>query len=98
MKTALRFFLLRPVIGVTDFAAFVRLSCWLFRHRIMSVTAPGMTSAYSLYSHPQSLKGPPFINCINHVVRTSGGVATIRPDHRRNGRLVKFDGQYEYFF
>ena len=65
---------------------------------VVAMSSPGVTSTYSPNSHPETFKNSPLIDCIYHIVGTGRCIATIGSNERRNGRLVKANGQNKDFF
>lgn len=67
----------------------------LFGHRIISARTPRMTPGDSFHTDPGSFNNPPFVNGFDRVLRAGGCVAAMRAQHRRQGRLVNANRQYE---
>ena len=58
----------------------------------MSMSCPRMTTADAFSAKPETFEDAPFIDRLDHVLRTSGRVTTVIAEMRRDRRLVKSNG------
>ncbi len=70
----------------------------IFRHGIMTMTAPGVAASYAFQSHPGAFEDAPFFYGMHHIMRAARIVAAGRAKHWRDGHLVKTDREYKQFF
>jgi len=69
----------------------------LFRNRIVSTGSPRMAPRYSFHAQPRTFKRPPFLYCLDGILRTGRCMPAMRTQQRRNTELVEADGEDEYF-
>lgn len=67
-----------------------------FRNRIVSMTTPGVTSAYTFHPQPQPGKHAPFFNRLNHILRAGGDISAFASEIGRNSTLINSNRPYEY--
>ena len=64
----------------------------------MAVWSPGVAFEDATEAQPDAFENAPFFDGLDHVAGAGRLEAAGRTEHRRNGDLVKADGEDEYFF
>lgn len=70
---------------------------WLW-HGVVAASAPRIAAQNAFYGQPHTFHGTMFSDGFDGVLRAGGCVATSRWEVRRNGQLIKSDGQNQYAF
>ena len=73
------------------------LFVWLW-HGVVAAAAPRIAAQNAFYGKPRAFRRAMFSDGFDGVLRAGGRVATGRWKVRRNGQLVKSDGQNQYAF
>lgn len=67
-----------------------------FRHRVIPMPAPWMAAQNAHAGEKRALQRTMFHNSVNGIRRARGRIAARRRQHRRDGHLIKPNGQEEH--